>query len=515
MDAVSIKHRPELDGLRAIAVLAVIFYHAGFGLVKGGFVGVDVFFVLSGYLITTIILKEHEWAEFTLFKFYERRIRRILPMLFLTILVCYLTAYFVCTEKEFIYFAKSALLASLGLSNFLFAAEKPYFDNETDHSPLVHTWTLAVEEQFYVIVPLVFMLLYRFGKRTVLAVIVLIAFASFILTFVDFDLNFKFYMLSTRFWELAVGSITSFLPVRNNSYIFSNVFSFTGITFILIAVFSFNESMPNPSYFTLIPTIGTSLVIIFARNESNIIVRLLSLKPVVWIGLISYSVYLIHQPVFAFYRLRNLNGLDNNFECLQLIILILAFSRFTWSFVENPFRKRDQISLQVIFACTFVYFLLTRIDFVSILIRKDLTFRPKFELVSRRDDEKSILSNIVYTNTSIPGDYVFTKMPSDDQFEFGLNTAIGEQCYTHHAYGSAHTQPQLCRVGRDNSSSPVYFLFGDSLAMALVNIFRQLDTPGMFAAHRGGSCKPMLPLDMSEISNASFSSKGKFFLNKF
>jgi peptidoglycan/LPS O-acetylase OafA/YrhL len=176
------EYRSEWDGLRAVAILAVVFYHAG--LCRGGFVGVDVFFVLSGYLMTSIIIREIEKGEFTIMKFYERRIRRILPMLYTTIILCYYPAYRYLVEKEFMNFKNSAFLASIGLSNFLFAeTTKGYFDTRTDFIPLVYTWTLGVEEQFYAIIPILFIALWRFGKQTVLSVLTTLALLSFFLTF--------------------------------------------------------------------------------------------------------------------------------------------------------------------------------------------------------------------------------------------------------------------------------------------------------------------------------------------
>jgi peptidoglycan/LPS O-acetylase OafA/YrhL len=165
-------HRPELDGLRCIAVLAVIFFHAGFALFKGGFVGVDVFFVISGYLMTSIILKESSNGQFTLAQFYERRARRILPMLFATLIGCLFPAYWYMTDTDLAFFVKSVAYSSVGTSNFLFAKTTfGYYDIDTSLIPLVHTWTLAVEEQFYVIIPLIFICLWRFGRTTVLVTI--------------------------------------------------------------------------------------------------------------------------------------------------------------------------------------------------------------------------------------------------------------------------------------------------------------------------------------------------------
>ena len=191
-----IQYRPELDGLRAIAVLSVIFYHAGFSLFKGGYVGVDVFFVLSGYLMSSIILKEMESGKFTLRAFYERRARRILPMLMVTLFVSYIPAYWLMIQKEFAFFTKSAFYSSIAVANIFYSSTtKGYFDTSTEYLPLVHTWTLGVEEQFYVVIPVIFMIFWRFGKRMVFCVIAVLALASFYTTLLPINSIHKFYLL--------------------------------------------------------------------------------------------------------------------------------------------------------------------------------------------------------------------------------------------------------------------------------------------------------------------------------
>jgi peptidoglycan/LPS O-acetylase OafA/YrhL len=196
-----LNYRAELDGLRAIAVLSVIFYHAHFSLFKGGYVGIDVFFVLSGFLMSSIILREKEADKFTLRAFYERRARRILPMLMFTLLTSYMPAYYFMLHNDFVFYAKSAFFSSIAVANIFYSTTtRSYFDTSTDRIPLVHTWTLGVEEQFYVIIPLIFILFWRFGKHFVCGVIAIMAVASFCLTFFDlFNSIEKFYMLFTRY----------------------------------------------------------------------------------------------------------------------------------------------------------------------------------------------------------------------------------------------------------------------------------------------------------------------------
>jgi peptidoglycan/LPS O-acetylase OafA/YrhL len=196
-----LKYRAELDGLRAIAVTSVVFYHAGFKLFKGGYVGVDVFFVLSGFLMSSIILRENEAGKFTLRAFYERRARRILPMLMLTLIISYIPAYLLLTRDELRFFIKSSFYSSIAGSNIFYSkTTRGYFDTSSDLIPLIHTWTLGVEEQFYVIIPLIFIIFWRLGKYFVCSIIATIAIVSFCLTrFYAFNSIQRFYLLYTRY----------------------------------------------------------------------------------------------------------------------------------------------------------------------------------------------------------------------------------------------------------------------------------------------------------------------------
>ena len=292
------QYRRELDGLRAIAVIPIVLLHAGFRLFGGGFVGVDVFFVISGYLITSIILAEKQNNTFSLLRFYERRARRILPALLATLLVCLPLAWACLLPPDMSLFCQS-ILAVLGfVSNVFFSHTTNYFGVASPLTPLVHTWSLAVEEQFYIVFPAVLLLLWRFGRRPAGAIFAAIAVGSLVAAqyYAMTDTQFDFYLLPTRAWEILAGSVTAFYaPHLNPGEASSRVRqlgSLLGIGLILDAIFAFDDATLSPSLDILIPVVGTVLVIVFA-DETTLVGKLLGLRPLVAIGVISYSLYLL------------------------------------------------------------------------------------------------------------------------------------------------------------------------------------------------------------------------------
>ena len=337
------KYRSEIDGLRAIAVVPVILFHASFELFSGGFVGVDVFFVISGYLITTIIVNEMDEGKFSLLNFYERRARRILPALFFVVLCCIPFAWFLLLSSDMKDFAGSLVAVSTFSSNILFWRESGYFDTAAELKPLLHTWSLAVEEQFYILFPLFLMAAWRFGKRAIVWTLI----ASFVisLSVAHWGAYNKpaatFFLLPTRAWELLTGSFAAFYLQRDSLRTplwLNNLLSAAGLLAILYAVFAFDEATPFPSLYALVPTVGTVLVILFAL-KGTLTHTVLSLRGVVAVGLISYSLYLWHQPVFAFWRHYNVfEPTQTQMLVLSLLCLPLAF--FTYRFLETPLRLK-------------------------------------------------------------------------------------------------------------------------------------------------------------------------------
>ncbi len=351
------EYRREIDGLRALAVIPVILFHAGFQAFSGGFVGVDVFFVISGYLITTIILAEKEAGTFSLISFYERRARRILPALFFVMFACLPFAWFWLLPNEMRRFSESLVAVSFFSSNILFYLTSGYFGGG-ELKPLIHTWSLAVEEQYYVLFPIFLLLTWRLGKRWTVMLLAAVAIVSLMAAqwLSITDPVFNFLLLPTRLWELLLGVFIAFyLSTKSNaknitgetSQPASQPASFAGLLLITYAACAFDKQTPFPSLYALIPTIGAALIILFATPQT-LVGKLLGSKLLVGIGLISYSAYLWHLPLLAFARHRSIDEPSKALlSVLAAAAVILAY--LSWRYVEAPFRNRQLFSRKQIF----------------------------------------------------------------------------------------------------------------------------------------------------------------------
>ena len=355
-------YRPEIDGLRAVAVLPVILFHAGFELFSGGFIGVDIFFVVSGYLITTIIISEMADGNFSIVNFYERRARRILPALFFVMAACLPPALFWMVASDLKSFGQSLIAVSTFSSNILFWSESGYFDTAAELKPLLHTWSLAVEEQYYIIFPIFLMLTWRFGIKWILVLLSLVFILSLgvahwgaVYAAHPKILSGTFFLLPTRGWELLVGVFAAFY-LKYNPFIKSQsanqLLSLSGLSMIIYAISTFDETTPFPSLYALVPVLGTGLLILCAVPKT-FVHSLLSIKPLVGIGLISYSAYLWHQPLLSFARLRLL-GEVSEFLLIGICIASLTIAWFSWRFVERPFRSNLKFRRKTIFSLTLV-----------------------------------------------------------------------------------------------------------------------------------------------------------------
>lgn len=339
------KYRPDIDGLRAIAVLAVVLFHADFAAFGGGFVGVDVFFVISGYLITLLISKEIEEKRFSLIGFYERRARRILPALFMVILASFAVAPAALSPVHFADFRESVVAATLFFSNILFWQEAGYFDAPAVFKPLLHTWSLAVEEQFYIFYPLALLFIARFGGGRWRTFLLAVAIITFIMSSWGAIYNppAAFYLPQARVWELLIGALLAYRlipPISNN--VAREAAAAIGLALIGWGVFSFNDTTPFPGANAAFPCLGAALLIHTGAANSTFVNRLLSTRVLVFVGLVSYSLYLWHWPAFVFARSfipRDLTGL----ETAAIIGFSVVAATLSWRFVERPFRGSKAI----------------------------------------------------------------------------------------------------------------------------------------------------------------------------
>lgn len=343
------KYRAEIDGLRALAVAPVILFHAGFELFSGGFVGVDVFFVISGYLITMVLIEDIEKKQFSIVYFYERRVRRILPALYMVMAFSIFVAWILLSDAALNKFGNGLLGVTLFVSNIIFwRQEEGYFDEAAELNPLLHTWSLSVEEQYYLLFPLFLVIAWRFGKTRVFWMIIGMLILSLLLSEWGWRnrATANFYLAPTRAWELFVGSIAAFV-VQRNGVRKNNTLALLGLAAIIFSIFAYDKSTPFPSVYALVPILGVVLLILFA-HKNTIVCKLLSKRAIVGIGLISYSAYLWHQPLFAFTRIYT-KELSLSLELsLVLILTTLVLSYFSWKFIETPFRSRATVSLRLL-----------------------------------------------------------------------------------------------------------------------------------------------------------------------
>lgn len=337
-----LKYRPDIDGLRAIAVLPVVFYHAGFPGPSGGFIGVDVFFVISGFLITSIVANEIAEGRFSLVSFYERRARRILPALTAVILASFAVGWFFLLPEEMKNLGQSAFATGFFLSNVYFTLTLDYFAQAADFAPLLHTWSLAVEEQFYLFFPPLLMFLAWMGWQRSLLLVVGLSLFSFIAAVFVLPLKpeWVFYLIVFRAWELGAGAmlaLASLHPPKGRAL--RDALALSGLAAILIPVFVFDSATPFPAAAALPPVFGATILIwVGAKGGGSLVSSLLAHHALVWVGLVSYSLYLWHWPILAFMRI----VLDSAVLPLEFAILAVALSvALAWlsfHFVERPFR---------------------------------------------------------------------------------------------------------------------------------------------------------------------------------
>lgn len=351
-----INYKPQIDGLRTIAVISVIFYHLqisifNFNLFSGGFLGVDVFFVISGYLITTIVIKELNHSNgFSFVNFYLKRARRILPALYLVILVSIPVALTFLRPAELVNYSNSIFYTLIFLSNFFFYNSTTYYGAEQSlEIPFLHTWTLSVEEQFYLLFPIFLFFFYKFFKKKIFISLFIISISSLLFAhWAHFDHPlFNFYFSFSRAWEFLAGSLVAYLELKKNirHKFLKEVCPFVGLFSIFLSIFFFSSELTHPSFFTLFVVIGTCLVILYTDKSSSVY-KCLSINYMVFIGLISYSLYIWHYPILSFVKILEFD-FDNLIIKIAIIVLVFFLSVLSYFTVEKIFRNKEIISTKV------------------------------------------------------------------------------------------------------------------------------------------------------------------------
>lgn len=352
----SYKYRYDIDGLRAIAVIPVVIFHAFPTYFTGGYIGVDIFFVISGYLISSIIISNVKNNTFSFFDFYSKRIRRIYPALLIVIISCLIFGYFSLFDKEYKELAKNVAGSSVFISNFILLSEAGYFDTASVTKPLLHLWSLSIEEQFYIIWPLAIYISFKLRINT-LIMILLFFVISFMFNIYEIriDRSADFYLPFTRFWELNAGSILAVICLDYDSRITAlkeklksklffldflggkaNLCSILGTLILIYGYFTFNENISFPGFYAFIPVLGTFLLIL-SGQDALVNKYILSTKPLIWIGIISYPIYLWHWPLLSFSYIVN-SGFQPEIVRIGLIALTVLLSWMTYFFIERKFR---------------------------------------------------------------------------------------------------------------------------------------------------------------------------------
>lgn len=465
----SLTYRPHIDGLRAVAVLPVVLYHFRVPGFRGGFVGVDVFFVISGFLITSLIFGELGEGTFSVLRFYERRVRRIFPALFAVIAASTLVATLLFFPRDLLRFAESAAATALFSSNFDFWQQAGYFDTAADLKPLLHTWSLAVEEQFYLIFPALLYFMHTRRRVSLLALVVGLAIVSFVMSVwaVGRFPSAAFYLAPYRTWELMLGAILALgnFPAPNSRWI-SDSLSVAGLAAIGWAVVAFSTTTPFPGLNALYPCLGTAAVIFAGEGNGGVVRRGLSWRPIVFVGLISYSLYLWHWPIHVFWNYAS-GGAANSVQTAALIALSFVLAVLSWRYVEMPFRRKQWVSRPMIFriggAATAATLLACGLLFA--LHGLPQRFSPEVRrILAEADDSESHRHGC-----------------------FNLTQARVRD-------------GRICTIGNAKVAVPTFVLWGDSHADAVLPAVEAAAAregrKGLFVAH--GRCPPFLHISLTD-----------------
>ncbi len=469
-------YRPEVDGLRALAVIPVIFYHANYPFFGGGYLGVDIFFVISGYLISSILINDLSRNRFSIVNFWKRRAKRILPALLSVIIFTSILSYFYIPNEEIKTFANSIVSSLFFYSNFFFQYNTGYFDVAAEYQPLIHTWSLSIEEQFYILFPIFLLLFYKNNYKLILFIILILSLffaqwgGNFKFTYPFIEDKFLFYNKGffndfmfpfSRAWELILGFFAAIILIKNNQFLLKNKFFTEGICLISLgliffSVFNFNKNSPYPSFYTLIPCLSTFFLIIFL-NGSLFLKKILSNTILVKTGLISYSLYLFHFPIFSILKYNLYIFQSNYFLDLIIFFSVITVSILNYKLIETPFRKKINFNL-TLKGFAFAYSLLLIFSF-TVFSTNGFENRMKFKL-------------------------------SDDLNNSFFYSGKGKKCFD---INQVHITEDFCLVG-DREKKTNFFILGDSHVLPFYTFFdsyfNKNQLSGYFTGYSG--CPPIL-----------------------
>lgn len=438
-----LSYRLDIDGLRAIAVLLVVIFH--FNLVPGGkagFIGVDIFFVISGFLITSIILSALDASTFSFKTFYLSRIRRLAPALFVTLLLVMMAGSWFLFPADLQELAKQSFVSQSYVANFYYWRSINYFGLQTEDVYLLHTWSLAVEEQFYLVFPVAIFLAHRYFKKYLWIAVAVALVLSLILNlvFVTDKPEATFYLLPTRAWELLIGSFvfylnSKFLRGRN----VDEVLGLLGVVLIAVAVMSFNETVRFPGYFALLPTLGAAFLILSGSGNGTTTSWALSYSPLVYIGKISYPLYLVHWPINVFAK----QILEEDYVLpwrFAMTVLAVLLAMAIYHLIENPVRLRLFLAGDRRFTFAYIFGLSVTAFLAVVVLRTN-------GLPLRFPDEVIRLADYARDRTADLPDCEFTGKPLTRSEHF-------------------------CRIGT-KGTPPEWLVYGDSHAWAAYGAFDQ------------------------------------------
>lgn len=460
-----LSYRSDIDGLRAFAVISVILFHLGVPSISGGFVGVDIFFVISGFLITSILQKDISNQTFSLMNFWERRVRRIAPALFLVAISCLFVGWFVLLPEDYKRLAQQEFALTTFSSNILFYLQSGYFDTANETKPLLHTWSLAVEEQFYFVFPLTLFLIHKFFPAHLVKILIGIFVFSLALSIYGVKKYpvATFYFLPTRAWELLFGSLLVYArPSSIDHKYLPRLLGFSGVALILVPIFLYSRDTAFPGLAAFVPCCGAAMLIWSGKTKTSLPHRILASAPFVFIGKISYSWYLWHWPAIVFYKYYYSGPLELR-DMIMILLVTFCMSVASWKFVETPFRKTS-IPISLIFYTSSS--LLILIAAFSLFLVSQKGYKQRFE--------QNVLTYAEAENDKNP-------------------------------YQSQCNRPSLERIRKDkicvtNEKSdihPSFLLWGDSHADAIAPAFyalsRKNNISGYISTYDG--CPPVLNID--------------------